>query len=177
MRGQHLPLLAVLAFVAAWFLLLRPWSLGGPAAYIIVSGSSMEPTLYTGDLVVTRRQAHYQPGDIVAFRVEGGIVIHRVVGGNAEDGFIVQGDNKAGPDSWRPGPEQILGKQWLHVPGGGKAFMLLREPPYFAAFIGGLTTFALLGGGPKRRRRRRGWGPNPLTPFPTRVGGRPRHRT
>ena len=59
----------------------------------------MQPTLYEGDLAVVRQQSSYEEGDIVAFRVpegedgEGAIIIHRIVGGDAENGFILQGDN------------------------------------------------------------------------------------
>ena len=60
--------------------------LGGPASYVIVSGHSMEPTLYTGDLVVVHQRDEYSVGDMVAFEIEGGSqVIHRIVGGSAAE--------------------------------------------------------------------------------------------
>jgi signal peptidase len=152
--------LLAIALASLWFFLLRPGFLGGAAGYVIVSGGSMEPTLYTGDLVVTRKEANYQPGDIVAFRVEGGIVIHRIVGGSAAEGFIVRGDNKDAPDRWRPKPNEIVGRQWLHLPSAGRSVAALREPRRFAALIGGLAAFAILPGAmvlkaTRHRRRRR----------------------
>lgn len=156
LKRRSLSVLVSALLLAGRFILLRPSFLGGPAAYIIVSGRSMEPTLRSGDLAILRKRPAYGVGDIVAYPVHGGVVIHRIVGGNATDGFITQGDNRKEPDSWRPKPDQVLGKQWLRIPGGGRVLRSCRQPRSFALLVGGLTTFALLSGGPKRRRRRRG---------------------
>ncbi len=105
------PILAVpLIFILLlWTLVFRPTILGGPASYIIVTGISMEPTLYTGDLAVVLRQEHYQAGDVVAYRTSGGNVIHRIVGGSAESGFTMLGDNKHDTDPWQPRPDERVG--------------------------------------------------------------------
>jgi signal peptidase len=62
----------VVAIVALWTVVLRPVSLGGPAAYVFVSGQSMEPTLRTSDLVVALEQSSYGIGDVVVYRVPDG---------------------------------------------------------------------------------------------------------
>ena len=135
----------------ALLVLFWPTSLGGDTSYVVVRGVSMEPTLQSGELAVMRTHDGYTPGDVVAYRVpedefgEGAVVIHRIVGGNAEDGFVVQGDNKEGPDRWIPKPENIVGKMWFQVPGGGDWFAKLREPLGRGAVIGGLGLFLLLG--------------------------------
>jgi len=152
--GRLLGFLAVLAAVVAWAVLLRPQFLGGPVAYDLVSGSSMEPALHTGDLVVARRQDTYHPGDIVAFRTEGGNVIHRIVDGSAEEGFITQGDNRDGVDQWRPKPKDILGKMWLRIPGGGRVVTVLRSPMVLAALAASVAVFLVLGSGQKGKGRR-----------------------
>jgi len=112
----------------------------------------MEPTLRTNDLAVVSKQRSYQEGDIVAFRVEGDTVIHRIVGGNAEEGFITQGDNKKDPDPWRPKSQDIVGKARFHVPGGGRWLLFVREPVNLGILVGGLATLSLLGGGEMKRR-------------------------
>ena len=86
---------AAAALFLGWFFLFRPTELAGPASYIVVSGHSMEPTFYTGDLLVLREQDDYQVGDVVAYYANGGRIIHRIVGGNAKDGFVMQGDNNS----------------------------------------------------------------------------------
>src|ERR687892_63615 len=98
----------IFALIASWFVFLGPQFLGGPIAYVLVSGESMEPTLIHNDFVIARRQDTYQTGDVVVYRIPegetgaGGLVIHRIIGGSAEDGYILQGDNRTTPDLWRP---------------------------------------------------------------------------
>ncbi len=148
----------VLALVVAWFFLFRPQFLGGPAAYVIVSGHSMVPTLRDGDLVIVHRQEAYAPGDIVAYRIpkgepgEGHIVIHRVVGGSDAEGYVTQGDNRSTPDLWRPLPADVVGKLWLHLPGVGDLLGLLRSPLLMAAVAASVTAVLVLTAPGDRRR-------------------------
>ena len=133
------------AAVLGWIFFLRPQNLGGPAAYVMVSGESMEPTYETGDFVVARLLDSYDVGDVMVYRVPEGnagagrLIIHRVIGGNMEDGFITQGDNRETPDQWRPKEEDVVGKLWFHVPNAASAFPYLRSPIVLAGFFGGLT--------------------------------------
>jgi signal peptidase I len=126
----------------------------------MVSGRSMEPTLYNDDLVITRKQASYDIGDVVAFRVEGGMVIHRIVGGNGHDGFELQGDNNAWVDTWRPTTEEIVGKQWLHLPGKAAWLRWLQDPARMTGLFGGVAALGLVkvGNDTKKRKRRRDGG-------------------
>ncbi len=160
MKIHHLGLLLTIAAVATWFVVLRPTALGGPASYIFVSGTSMEPTLVTGDLVVLQRADEYADGDVIAFAVPegepgaGALVIHRIVGGSGDDGFVMQGDNKPAPDEWRPTPDLIEGRLWLHVPGAGAVVATLKQPAVFASVLAGLVVFFIvLGGGESPKRR------------------------
>lgn len=151
---KALPMLAGVALLVAWFFLLRPGSLGGPASYVIVAGRSMEPTLPMHDLAIVRKRDSYGVGDVIAFRVDGGEVIHRIVGGDASEGFVVQGDNNESPDLWRPQPADIKGAMWLHAPGAGRALEFLLQPINLAIVVGSLATLWLLVGGETRPRRR-----------------------
>lgn len=117
-----------LAVVAGWF--LWPSSLGGCTTLTIVSGHSMEPTYYTGDLVVSRC-GPVEVGDVIVYNppdVGGARVIHRIVDGDAEDGWIVQGDNNDFLDPWRPSGDQVLGSAVLHVPQLGRVAAILLSP-------------------------------------------------
>lgn len=58
---------AFVGLVVVWAIFLRPQFLGGPAAYVMISGSSMEPAMRTGDVVMVHRQATYRTGDVVAY--------------------------------------------------------------------------------------------------------------
>lgn len=156
-RPRSVATLAACSLLAvAWFAWLRPISLGGNASYVIVDGISMEPTFGNGDLVLARRQSAYRNGDIVAFRVGGRfndrtLVIHRIVGGNASDGYITQGDNRDSTDPWRPTNANMLGRATQHVPFAGRIFTTLRSPMGLAT----LGAAAVLSGNTRRKRKRR----------------------
>lgn len=137
-------LVALLALV--WFIFFRPTTLGGPATYVIVTGDSMEPTLHDGDLVVTRKRASYQPGDVVTFHVADGNVIHRIVD-TTPDGFVTQGDNKASVDPWTPDADQVLGRQWLYLPRAGLPLQVLQQPMMLAIIAAAITLLIMLGSG------------------------------
>jgi len=143
---------AAIAIGGAWFFTLRPSSLGGPAGYVIVSGASMQPTLHSGDLALVMRDSSYVPGDVVAFQVGNNLVIHRIVGGSAELGFDVKGDNKSDVDPWHPAPDEILGKMWFNLPSVGQLVESARRPVVFAGLA---TAAAVIVFPPQTRRRRR----------------------
>jgi signal peptidase I len=132
--------LVFIALAAGWTIFLRPIGLGGPANYVTVSGESMEPTMFQGDFVITRQQSEYQVGDVLVYRIEegevgeGGLVIHRIIGGSMEEGFVTQGDNRDKPDLWYPKGDEIVGEVWLKMPGAGKWLPYIRSPFVIAGF-------------------------------------------
>jgi len=141
-----------------WAQYLRPQSLGGNAAFVLVSGQSMEPRYHTGDLVLVERRPLYHPGDVIAYRVPkgdamaGAQVIHRIIGGDAKHGFVVRGDNRTAPDVWRPTAKDIVGAKALRLPKAIVVLQYLRSPIFLGilaaafAFVHVLTRDA-----PKRR--------------------------
>jgi signal peptidase len=145
---------AAVAAIVACALFAWPGFLHGGTAYVIVSGNSMDPTLHGGDLVLTVRRDSYNVGDVVAYRIPEGqsgagvLVIHRIVGGSASSGYIMQGDNRAGRDPWRPRPRDVVGAQGLSVPRLGLALVYLRTP-LGLAFLAGIVTalFIVVGSG------------------------------
>ena len=121
-----------------WAQYLRPQSLGGRAAYVLVSGKSMLPRYHTGDLVLVEQEQSYHVGQLIAYRVPkgdamaGAQVIHRIIGGDAKRGFIVQGDNRTAPDVWRPKPGDIVGAKALRIPNAVLILQFLRDPIFLA---------------------------------------------
>jgi signal peptidase I len=78
-------------------------------ARIVLTGS-MEPAISVGDIILTTPTSRLTPkqGDVVAYtakRFDGspvGVFSHRIIGGDAQTGFIVKGDANPNPDVQRP---------------------------------------------------------------------------
>jgi signal peptidase len=153
LSGRMLANVLVLGLLGVWFLTLGPTAFGGPAAYVEVSGHSMDGTYKTGDLILTRAQDTYDKGDIVTYKVNGNQqVIHRIIGGDGVKGYTLQGDNNPDPDPWHPTDAEVVGKSWHRFE--GKAWLLhLPQRPWFIGMTAGLLTLLVLGLDSKPRRR------------------------
>lgn len=134
----------VAALALGWVAFLRPPALGGGTHYVIVSGTSMEPAMDGGDFVIALSQPSYDVGDVIVYHVPqgqpgaGSLIIHRVVGGSPEKGYVTKGDNPHidRPDLWRPKPDDVAGKTWVVIPGVGKVLPYLRSPVVFGLAAG-----------------------------------------
>jgi signal peptidase I len=148
--------LAALGALAVAYVTLAPASIGGSAYYSFTYGTSMEPQLHKGDLIVVREARSYAVGDAVLFENADlkRRVLHRIVA--AEDGrFTLKGDNNAFVDTFQPTQDDILGELWFSVGGLGKATDWLAEPKHAAITTGLVALLSLLGSGAKAQRRRK----------------------
>lgn len=158
-RSSRIRLLAGGAYavlmLAGW-ILLAPHQIGGPVSYVIVSGSSMEPRLHGGDLVLVRSADDYRVGDVVAYKNHdlGKIVLHRIVALQG-DRYTFKGDNNTWLDPREPERRDLVGRLWLTVPGAGGVVEWVRTPIHAAPLAGviGMTMVGGFGGGGSRRRR------------------------
>jgi signal peptidase len=143
----------VVLLVVGFLVLGRAGFVASPVSYAVVSGHSMEPTFHTGDVVLLVRSGKYRKGEIVGYEVPKGgpgaglIIIHRIVGGNVREGFIMRGDNKQYADPWRPRPRDIVGTERAMVPKVGLATRYVRSRAGLAALAGLITVVIALGGG------------------------------
>lgn len=165
---------ATLLVAAGWFTMLRPTVWGGPISYIVIRGTSMLPTYQPGDLVLVLAAEEYGPGDVVAYRVPEGdfgagmILIHRVIGGSAEEGFVLLGDNNDEEDEWNPREAEVVGRPVAYVPAAGKVLTTLRNPLVLASLAAGVAVAMVAVPNPRSKpvgratgrhlRRRRMWG-------------------
>lgn len=132
----------LVAFLIGWWFTFGPAALGGPATFAVVDGRSMEPTYHFGDLVVARTQDSYGIGDVVVFpSTNGKVIIHRIVSGNADDGWTTRGDNNDRDDAWVLPNEGILGAEWFVVPEVGHSLLWTQRHPWL--FAGGVGTVVL----------------------------------
>ncbi|MGH2858713.1 MAG: signal peptidase I [Solirubrobacteraceae bacterium] len=139
---------------AAWFY-LAPTAIGGSTAYVVTSGTSMEPRFHTDDLAIVRPASQYRVGDVVAYHstLLHVITLHRIVA--IHDGrYTFKGDNNDFRDPTHPTRALLIGKLWLHLPGGGVVLRWLHKP-VSGALLAGLLGLILVGGTGERRRRGR----------------------
>lgn len=146
--------LAVVVLLAGWWTWLRSPALGGSTTAVTVSGHSMEPGMHTGDLALVRRTHDYVVGDVVAYRPPkkdaahtSGVVIHRIVGGDANNGFVLRGDNNDFDDPWKLHAEDIIGERIFHAPSVGAWIGKLRQPVNAGAAVAAVVVFLILVGG------------------------------
>ena len=128
LRAVPSVLFYVCVAVAAWF--LWPTSLGGCTTLTVVTGHSMEPTYYTGDLVVARCGTP-QVGDVVVYRPDGlgadARIVHRIVG-ESDAGWTLQGDNNDFIDVFAPSNDEVVGIARLHIPKIAYVWEALTSP-------------------------------------------------
>ena len=90
----------------------------------VVLTGSMAPSINPGDIVITVpvKNRALQVGDVVTYRArrfngEGvGVFTHRIIAGNAQEGFIVKGDHNPSPDIQKPKTNDILGLVVFRIP-------------------------------------------------------------
>jgi signal peptidase len=92
--------------------------------YFVTSGS-MEPTISTGSMVVSKPQDSYRVDDIITFKNIGSqkpsdVTTHRISKidqlGNGEVRYITKGDANNTEDGGSLPPDQIIGKELFSVP-------------------------------------------------------------
>lgn len=155
MQGPHrqsniLSFAVALITLAGLWLTLAPVQIGGPAAYIIVNGNSMEPLYHRGDLVILHVADVYEVGDIVTYRhPDIGPVIHRIIEQEGNQ-FTLRGDHNTWNDTYRPTGDDVIGKAWLHIPSVGKYLTALRSPFNMAILA---IVLVLVGTAPARKQK------------------------
>ncbi len=137
--GAHTRVRRLLSFLgntALWVVIafnayfLWPATLGGATTFIIVSGHSMEPEYHTGDLVVARAGVP-SIGDNIVYTPEGygnAKVVHQVIGGDAETGWVVKGINNSWTDPWTPKGDEVVGIVTVLLPNFGRFAGFLISP-------------------------------------------------
>lgn len=119
-----------------------------PFSYVVVSGTSMEPAMSSGDIALVRRKwSGYAEGDVIAYRVPagdvgaGGAVIHRIIDGSGS-GYVTRGDNRSGQDLWRPRDRDVIGSTFATLPRVGGLLAELRTTTGLAVMAALLTMAA-----------------------------------
>lgn len=103
-------------------------ALGWSHGVLFVEGGSMRPALYPGDLIVYRRVGH-QPvrGDLVVFRYDGALVVHRVIRVRPDDSLVMRGDANAANDASPVDGDSVRGTVIAVLPVGRAAERLVSR--------------------------------------------------
>lgn len=115
--------LAVLFCFFCGFLPLRP---------TVIATGSMQPAIAPGDLVLTMAAdaGSLRPGDIIGFRQEGAVVVHRIDRIEMQGGdpvFRTRGDANNDLDGEPVGSREVIGRVVLIIPGAGRPILWLRR--------------------------------------------------
>ena len=118
----------------------------GYKAYIIGSGS-MEPTIYTEDVVIVKKEKQINKNDIIAFKEENTVIVHRVVdivGKENEQQYKTKGDNNNVEDGKYISESNIEGTVKATIPKAGKASSYIREHMRLIAAIFAILIILIL---------------------------------
>jgi len=126
--------LAIMAFVVAVIGVLATVPKNGNFKMLVVQTGSMEPKIPVGSLIISRKAASYQVGDIVTYAMKNNFVTHRIVA--KENGnYITQGDANNEPDDNPVAPSSIIGKLWISLPFVGRFIAFVKTPLGFSLII------------------------------------------
>jgi len=108
-------------------------------AMLAVTGASMLPAIWPGDVLEVHRQAasEISPGDVVLFTRRGGFAAHRVVekvGGPERTLLVTRGDALRAPDA-PVSPEELLGRVTAILRGGRRLEPRLTFWRWVAAWV------------------------------------------
>ncbi|HFC36288.1 MAG TPA: signal peptidase I [Candidatus Moranbacteria bacterium] len=98
---------------------------------IVVKSGSMEPTIKTGSIAISKKQPKYQKGDIITFATASKeIVTHRVTqviknGGNIE--YKTKGDANNANDLFLVENNRVIGRTIFAMPYFGYLIVFLRS--------------------------------------------------
>jgi signal peptidase I len=117
----------------------------------------MLPNFHSGDLVLLRAQPSYHVGEVAGYRNQqlgGATIMHRIIAIEG-DHYVFKGDNNNFTDTFQPTAAQIVGAEWLHLPGWGNVLLNLRTPVVGAVILGLLWLVLFWPRSSTRRQRRR----------------------
>jgi len=142
----------IASLLLSWY--LWPASLGGDTHFVVVQGSSMEPTFHLGEAIMVTDNPSPEVGDIIVFNIPadepagGMLVIHRVRSIRPDGSYETQGDNRATPDTFHTTDGDVMGSPVHAVPHVGRLIGLASKPIVVALATGSVAVMLLW---PKRR--------------------------
>jgi signal peptidase len=126
---------ALAGLVGGLMLAIGLATLSGYQSLTVMSGS-MEPTIGTGDVVMTKpiRPADARVGDVVTYKepeAPGRLITHRVRGIRVEGGdyiFMTKGDANDSLERWKTAANGRIARVTHHAPRVGYLLAVMRDP-------------------------------------------------
>lgn len=133
-------LIASLTLIVKSF--VYPDKIPGSLGYkpLIILSDFMNPDFYSGDLVLVKEVAtdSLQTGDIIAYKEDETVIIHRIQEIIEVDGvrqFVAKGDNNNLAEGIVITDHMIEGQYFLHIPKLGNVAMFLQTPIGLILFV------------------------------------------
>lgn len=92
---------------------------------VFVKSGSMEPAVSLNDLVIIKRGKDVSNKDIVLFEDGENLILHRIIDGQEQSGYITKGDANNVEDYKQVQKSDILGKMVLRL--NGRYFQFFRS--------------------------------------------------
>ncbi len=127
--------------LAILLLLVSIFPITGNYSFLIVRSGSMEPSISTGDLIVTKPFKDYEVGDIISFGRQNKTndsVTHRIYSStviNGEINYTTKGDANNAPDKKSVLKQDIDGGVIVTIPWVGYVVDFARKPLGFILLI------------------------------------------
>lgn len=91
-----------------------------PYKFYLIQSGSMEPSIMTGDVIISKPQAEYTKNDVITYRDHGGrVVTHRILEVLEEGGgeaYKTKGDANQDIDPVPIPKEEVIGEVQLAIP-------------------------------------------------------------
>ncbi len=108
--------------------------------HVYVTTPSMYPTLPPGSIAIIDKQLTYKVGDVIEFRGNGLVFLHRIIRISPSGHITTKGDNpENAPDFFDPPTTKadIVGKEVLGLPWLGFPELFVHHPEYALAWLRG----------------------------------------
>ena len=108
---------------------------------LIVLSDSMEPTIYSGDLIIVKTidPREVEVGDVISFKEDEAVITHRIVAiettPSGQLQFTTKGDVNSTEDIKKVSQEDLVGEYIARIPGVGTVAMFLQTPTGLIIFV------------------------------------------
>jgi len=124
--------------LVAIILVVSIFPVTGNYKVLIVQSGSMQPTIKTGSLIISKPESMYEVGDIITFRYGKTTITHRVYEKKEIDNqtsYVTKGDANNASDKNEISSSDIVGKVFFHMPYLGYAVDTAKKPLGFMLVV------------------------------------------